>query len=259
MLNTLPLFDSHFHIINSQYPLIPNQGYLPESFTVQDYLTRTNDYQLCGGAVVSGSFQGFDQDYLIEALKHLGSNFVGVTQLPAHTIDEDILTLHQAGIRALRFNFKRGGSEDVAHLTHMAHRVYDLAGWHIELYIDSNDLPALHHQLITLPAVSIDHLGLCKTGFSNLVKLVEKGVKVKATGFSRIDFDVKTALKTLYSANPTALMFGTDLPSTRAPLPYNDNDFLTVIDTLGENAARAVFSKNAQNFYLSKMHLSLAP
>jgi len=44
-------------------------------------------------------------------------------------------------------------------------------------------------------------------------------------------------------------MFGTDLPSTRAPRPYCDEDFLQVIDTLGDEAARAVFYENAVEFY----------
>ncbi|WP_299009302.1 amidohydrolase family protein [uncultured Shewanella sp.] len=255
MLATLPLFDSHFHIIDPRFALIPNQGYLPDAFTVADYRHQTHQYQICGGAIVSGSFQGFDQDYLIDALTQLGPNFVGVTQLPAHTPDAKILSLHQAGVRALRFNLKRGGSEDISQMTHMAHRVYDLVGWHIELYIDSNDLLSLHHQLVTLPAVSIDHLGLSKTGLPTLLKLVEQGIKVKATGFGRVDFNINNALKDLYSANPSALMFGTDMPSTRAPRPYKNDDFLIVIDTLGEHAAQRVLSKNAQEFYQKSTQL----
>ena len=82
-----------------------------------------------------------------------------------------------------------------------------------------------------------------------LIKLVEKGVRVKATGFGRVDFDVKRALQDLYSANPTSLMFGTDLPSTRAPIPYSDNDLLLVIDALGESEAGDVLSRNSINFY----------
>jgi len=30
-----PLFDAHLHIINPRFPLVPNAGYLPPSFTVQ--------------------------------------------------------------------------------------------------------------------------------------------------------------------------------------------------------------------------------
>ena len=248
-LARFPLFDSHFHIIDRRFPLTPNNGYLPNDLTCSDYLSQLSGYDLRGGAIVSGSFQAFDQCYLLDALHTLGPLFVGVTQLPATVTDQEILDLDGAGVRAVRFNLKRGGSEDVKHLDTMARRVFDLAGWHVELYVDSRELDDLFETLAALPAVSIDHLGLAKEGFGTLLKLAERGVRVKATGFGRVDFDVPTALKELYAANPQALMFGTDLPSTRAPRPYADQDFLLVVDTLGEEAARAVFYDNAAEFY----------
>jgi len=58
---------------------------------------------------------------------------------------------------------------------------------------------------------------------SPLLKLAKKDVRVKATDFGRVDFDVRSALIDLYAANPRALMLGTDLPSTRAPRPYQDD------------------------------------
>lgn len=249
MRNDYPLFDSHLHIIDKKYPLVPNNGYVPDAFTHADYLARMSAYNLCGGAIVSGSFQAFDQSYLIAALKNLGDAFVGVAQLPHTASDADILSLHEAGVRAIRFNLKRGGSEDVSHLSAMAARVYALAGWHVELYIDSSDLGDIYARLVKLPAVSVDHLGLSQSGIGFLLKLAERGVKIKATGFGRVDFPVAPVLKDLYSANPAALMFGTDLPSTRAPRAYTDNDFSLVIETLGPEAARNVLSKNALDFY----------
>ena len=248
-LNDFKLFDSHLHIINKKFPLIANNGYTPDLFLCADYLQRMKSYQLIGGAVVSGSFQGFDQTYLIDALKTLGSDFVGITQIPESISDDAIFKLNDAGVRGVRFNLRRGGSESIHHLSSIANRVYDLVKWHVELYIDSVDLPDLYSTLIQLPSVSIDHLGLSKPEFKTLAKLVENGTYVKATGFSRVTFDVKTALRNLHSINPTCLMFGSDLPSTRAPLIYNDNDFLLVIDALGEAAAKLVFSDNALNFY----------
>ena len=67
-------FDAHLHIIDPSHPLIENNGYLPDPFTVTDYrarLQRLSDVavEIVGGAVVSGSFQGFDQGYLIEFLR----------------------------------------------------------------------------------------------------------------------------------------------------------------------------------------------
>jgi len=248
-LRRFPLFDSHFHIIDRRFPLTPNNGFLPDDLTCSDYLAQVSGYDLRGGAIVSGSFQAFDQTYLLDALKTLGPGFVGVTQLPATVSNDEILELNQAGVRAVRFNLKRGGSEDVRHLEAMARRVHELVGWHVELYVDSRELDGLFETLAALPAVSIDHLGLMREGFGTLLKLAERGIKVKATGFGRVDFDVPTALKQLYAANPQALMFGTDRPSTRAPRPYRDDDFLLVADTLGYAAARAVFYGNAAEFY----------
>jgi len=250
-LSNFKLFDAHFHVIDPRFPLVPNRGFLPDRYSTRDYLERTEDYRLCGGAVVSGSFQAFDQDFMVNALARLGSAFVGVTQLPVTATDEEILELDLAGVRGVRFNVERGGSEDIRHLEAMALRVHELVGWHVELYIDSRHLAGLRSLLRRLPAVSIDHLGLSAAGFGDLLDLAEAGVRVKATGFGRVDFDVRRALRELYAANPASLMFGTDLPSTRAARPYSDSDFLLVVDTLGEMSARRVLHDNAAEFYRS--------
>lgn len=247
------LFDTHLHIIDSRFPLVPNNGYLPEEFTCESYLKRLQGYTLAGGAIVSGSFQVFDQTYLVDALRKLGPSFVGVTQLPVSVSDEELLELDSVGVRAVRFNLKRGGSEEANQLDRMARRVHELAGWHVELYVDSGELPGLYTTLAALPAVSIDHLGLSKEGFATLLRLVERGVHVKATGFGRVDFDLRRALLDIYSANPESLMFGTDLPSTRAPRPYLDDDFSLVIELLGSEKARRVFYENAVRFYRPKL------
>lgn len=253
-MRSFRIFDSHFHIIDRRFPLIPNQGYLPDDFSCDDYLARMEGYNLVGGAIVSGSFQAFDQAYLRDALARLGPSFVGVTQLPVAVSDAELLALDEAGVRAVRFNLKRGGSEGVAQLEAMARRVYGVVGWHVELYVDSRELPDLYQTLVSLPAVSIDHLGLSGEGSGVLRRLAERGVRVKATGFGRVDFDVRTALKELYAANPASLMFGTDLPSTRAPRPYSDEDLLLVVETLGEEGARRVLHDNAVAFYRPKAH-----
>ncbi len=245
----LPVFDSHFHIIDSRFPLVSNQGYLPDSFTCHDYLAQMDSLQLKGGAIVSGSFQAFDQSYLLDALKTLGSQFVGVTQLPETVSDAELQQFNDAGIRAIRFNLKRGGSAAVEHLESVALRIHKVVGWHVELYVDSRHLEELSGLLGRLPQVSIDHLGLSQAGFPTLLRLVEQGVFVKATGFGRVDFDVVSALHDLYDANPRALMFGTDLPSTRAPRPYQDSDLQLILDAFEESQARRILYENAVAFY----------
>jgi predicted TIM-barrel fold metal-dependent hydrolase len=161
--------------------------------------------------------------------------------VPQTVSDQELKELNSAGVRAVRFNVKRGGSEEIHYLESMTRRVHRLVGWHTELYVDSTDLADLFETLVSLPAVSIDHLGLSKAGFPTLLKLAERGVRVKATGFGRVDFDVRPALTDLYAANPRALMFGTDLPSTRAPRPYQDNDYTLVSGNIGRRKGGECF------------------
>ncbi|WP_346011802.1 amidohydrolase family protein [Streptomyces sp. SID3343] len=246
------LFDAHLHIVDPRFPLTPNAGYLPPAFTADDYRARVAPLGVLGGAVVSGSFQGFDQNYLLDALRRLGPAFVGVTQLPAGVTDETVFALDAAGVRAVRFNVRRGGSETLDHLDRLARRVHELAGWHVELYLDARDLPDLAPVVGALPRVSIDHLGLSREGLPHLLGLVEQGAYVKATGFGRGDLDIPATLRTLITLAPHAVLAGTDLPSTRAPRPFEDSDLALLAQAAGEPHADAVLYKNAQALYRPK-------
>lgn len=243
------IFDAHFHIIDFKFPIIKNQGYLPPSYVVEDYQNTTSDLNVLGGTIVSGSFQGFNQEYLLKTLKQMGSTFCGVTQLPFTVTDKEILNLNENGIKALRFNIKRGGSEDLSKLDYFARRVHNLVGWHSELYIDAKELPEITSTIEKLPAISIDHLGLSEEGLPHLLKLVDKGIYVKATGFGRVDLDVKNALKAIYEINPDALMFGTDLPSTRAKRSFENTDIELIQQLFGEQATDKILYKNAFKWY----------
>lgn len=243
------IFDAHFHIIDPRFPLVENNGYIPDPFYSNDYLASLEGMQLVGGVVVSGSFQSFDQTYLIDVLKKLGPMYAGVIQLTPTVTDNELIKLHQVGVRAVRVNLKRSGVEQLQYLEEMAKRIYEIVGWHVELYVDSADLSELYQKLVNLPSICIDHLGLSKAGFNTLLKLAEHGVRVKASGFGRIDFDVVTALKELYSINPKCLMFGTDLPSTRSPRPFHIDDIKLVTESFDSNAVNNILCKNALEFY----------
>ena len=248
---TQRIFDTHLHIIDPAHPLVENNGFMPGPFTVDDYQRRIDGLGIKGGAVVSGSFQAFDQGYLIDALKALGPNYVGVTQVPGDTSDTRILELHEAGVRAVRFNVARGGSANLDDIDRLARRVHDLAGWHAEFYIDARTIDEnLSRRIAALPAASIDHLGMHEDGLSNLLRLVEQGVKVKATGFGRVELDPAATVRAIDATDPTALMVGTDLSSTRARRPFRDEDLALIVDALPADRVADVFWNNAASFYL---------
>ncbi|MBO0996001.1 amidohydrolase family protein [Bacillus sp. SD088] len=243
------IFDAHFHIIDFDFPIIENQGYLPPSYVVKDYQQETADLNVLGGAIVSGSFQGFDQDYLLKTLKQMGPTFCGVTQLPFTATDEEIINLNENGVKALRFNIKRGGSEDLSKLDYFARRVYDLVGWHSELYIDAKELPEIASTIEKLPAISIDHLGLSEKGLPHLLKLVDKGVRVKATGFGRVELNIENALKSIIDITPDALMFGTDLPSTRSKRHFEYADIEVIQKLFDKKTTDKILYTNALKWY----------
>ncbi len=235
------IFDAHLHVIDPRFPLVANQGFLPESFTVDDYRARVG---IQCGAVVSGSFQAYDQTYLLDALQRLGPGFVGVAQVPPDVSDEEVLRLRAAGVRAFRANFTRGPAPPG--LLDLARRFDELAGWHLEVYADTRDLPPL-------PGVKlvIDHLGGPEAALPTTLRLVEQGAKVKATRFGASDHDIPRTLRAITAANPAALLFGTDLPGTRSPRAYGPEDLELVLEVAGE---RAIFTNAAATYRLAQSY-----
>ena len=242
-----PIFDAHFHVIAHRFPLQPNAGFLPEPFPAGAYRAAAESLGVVGGAAVAGSFQAFDRQWLLAALAALGPGFVGVAQLPPSVTDEEIAALDAAGVRAVRFNLYRGGSAGEADLDRLARRVWDVAGWHVELYVDAATVDG--ERLAALPKVVIDHLGMTAAGLKPLLRLVEAGASVKATGFGRVELDVVEAMTAVASLNPGALLFGTDLPSTRARRPFEAADVDLVVETLGPANARLALHDNGVALY----------
>lgn len=246
----MKIFDSHFHIINPEYPLFENNGYLPPNFTIENYQEATQDFGIMGGAIVSGSFQRFDQEYLIDSLNKLGKNYIGVANIPIEMKQNDLDRLDKSNIIAVRFNLKRGGSEGIDNLVKLSNLLFDKYNWHTELYVDSKDLKELNPILMEIPKFSIDHLGLSREGLLNLYHWAEKGVKIKATGFGRIDFDPMPIMKKIYSINPNSLMFGTDLPSTRAKIPSTVKDIELIKENFTVSEQENIFYRNSEEWYL---------
>ncbi|MEA3276200.1 MAG: amidohydrolase family protein [Pseudomonadota bacterium] len=244
------VFDGHFHIIDPRFPLAANAGFLPAPFTADAYLEQARPLGVIGGALVSGSFHAYDQSYLEDALARLGPGFVGVTQLPAETTEQEIHRLDGLGVRALRFNLRRGLHPDGVQMLRLAQRAFDTAGWHVELYLDAEEIPSLSGLLAKLPTIGIDHLGLTGRGLPHVLRLVERGAWVKASGFGRVDFPIAAALRAIVGVNPDALIFGTDLPCTRTPRPFAPADLDLIVDALEQDSLiRGVLHDNAVRLY----------
>jgi predicted TIM-barrel fold metal-dependent hydrolase len=246
------LFDSHCHIIDHRFPIVANQGYTPPNFPLEDYLAQTKPLGVVAGAVVSGSFQANDQTYLMDILPRLGPSWAGVTQIPNDYPDAEIAKLGKLGVRAVRFNVFRGRIDSVDDIVSLATRCHAVAGWHSEIYADAAALAPHADRLSKLPQLCIDHLGMTQAGVPVLLDLVAAGCKVKATGFGRVKLDVPKTLEQVAAKNPNALVFGTDIPSTRAERPFMAADIELMEKVLGPALAAKAFWDNPLALYKVK-------
>ena len=247
------LFDSHCHIIDHRFPIVANQGYTPPHFPLEDYLAQAKPLGVVAGAVVSGSFQAEDQTYLMDILPKLGPAWVGVTQIPDGYPDAEIARLGKLGVRAVRFNVFRGRIDSVDDIVALATRVHAVAGWHSEIYADAAALAPHVDKLAKLPQLCVDHLGMTEAGVPVLLDLVAAGCKVKASGFGRVKLDVPKTLEAVARKNPNALVFGTDIPSTRAARPFEAADIDLVERVLGRELAQKAFWDNPLALYRVKV------
>jgi hypothetical protein len=103
--------------------------------------------------------------------------------------------------------------------------------------------------------LSVDHLGMTQPGLPVLLDLLSAGAKVKATGFRCVKMDVPGALRAIAARDPSALMFGTDLPSTRTARPFEPVDIDLLRQVLGRELARRALWDIATAFYASQRKL----
>jgi predicted TIM-barrel fold metal-dependent hydrolase len=247
------IFDAHCHIIDKRYPIVPNQGYIPPEYLLEDYRRQTIPLGITAGAIVSGSFHGYDQTYLRAVLPLLGPRWVGITQVPPNIPDAEIESLSDVGVRGLRFNIYRGRIDTVDDIISLATRVHNIAKWHAEIYADASSLKPHVAKLSKLPQIAIDHMGMNKEGLPVVLDLVDAGAKIKVTGFGRVNMNVPETIEKIATRNSNALIFGTDLPSTRAKRPFEPSDIDLIRNTLGPTLATKTLWSNAINLYKPKL------
>jgi predicted TIM-barrel fold metal-dependent hydrolase len=179
----------------------------------------------------------------------MGPRWVGITQVPPDISDAEIASLALIRVRGLRFNVFRGRIDSVDDIVALATRTHNIGKWHAEIYADAAALRPHVAKLSKLPQIVIDHMGMTEQGLPVILDLVDSGAKIKVTGFGRVNMNVPKAIELIAARNPNALMFGTDLPSTRAKRPFESADIQLVKDVLGPTVSEKALWSNAVGLY----------
>lgn len=246
---TAPRFDAHCHIFNPRFRLKTHLESPPEPFTIQDYRDCVVPLGFSGGVVVSSALQGFQQGHLLDSLRWLGAGFVGVTQVSPMVTHAELDTLNGFGIRGLRLTLRRGGALLPEQVLGIAKRVHRHVGWHTELAVDARELVELEDTLLQLPALSLDPRVLSRPALPSLLRLAERGVRIKVCAPGRFNPGMALMLKDIHEASPNALMFGSGAPLIPGQRGITTRDIDALFDTLGDAGAQRALWHNAFSFY----------
>jgi len=155
--------DAHCHVFGPGdiFPYADKRKYTPcdgpkeKLWALRDHLGFTRN------VIVQATCHGADNRALVDALRDSNGCARGVATVKSNVSDEELLHLHDAGVRGVRFNFVRRLVDKLPFdsLESISARIAPL-GWHIVIYFESQELPELYNFFTSLPTtVVVDHMG----------------------------------------------------------------------------------------------------
>ncbi len=241
--------DAHFHVLGPavRYPYSPSRIYTPPDSTQQDYLALIGALGIDRAVLIQPSVYGTDNRAMLDMIRSAPIPCRGVAVVDQSISDQDLESLHRAGVRGLRCNVvdvkdKQPGILPMDYLLALANRIAPL-GWHLELLAHVDEYPRLYDDLVRFPVpVVFGHFGyshvrngLDTAGFQGFLALLREGrAWAKMSGPYRIASapytDVLPTAAAVVAANAEQLVWGTDWPHVmvKTDMP-NDADLCDLI------------------------------
>src|SRR5690606_32195442 len=118
----------------------------------------------------------------LDAVAASGGRARAVVVLGADVTRDDVARMHAQGARGVRLQVVAKGGVDLGALESLANLIAPF-GWHLQLYLDAEELPAVAPRLRRLPVpVVFDHMahvvetnGTDLPGFGVLLELLAEG------------------------------------------------------------------------------------
>jgi 2-pyrone-4,6-dicarboxylate lactonase len=229
-----------------QFPFAADRTYTPPDAGYDDFARLQDRLGLSRAVFVQASCHGTDNSAMVDAITRGKGRYAGVAMVDDSFTDADLGSLHDAGVRGVRFNFVAhlGGAPDMDDFWRIVDRVAPL-GWHAVLHFDAVDLPAYGDVLDRLPVpYVIDHLaridaaaGLDQEPFVRLVELLDDDrAWVKVSGAERLsaegprDYaDVVPFARTVIERAPDRVLWGTDWPHPNVNQVPDDGDLVDLL------------------------------
>ncbi len=238
--------DCHMHLYDSRYPASPTATLFPPDASLEQYRAVQKRLGIRRMVIVNPSTYGTDNRLMLDGLLRSRGDARGVAVIENSIGDDELASLHEAGVRGIRFNLSVGGA-GLDDLETLAARVNEL-GWNVQ-FAAGNMLTELESRLAKLPGnVVIDHLGHVpqpegtqSAAFAALSRLVDGGKvwvklsapylrsKVGGPGYQ----DAGKVATALIRQNPERMLWGSDWPHPTLSADQKPND-ARVLDLLAD-------------------------
>lgn len=155
--------DAHCHVFGpgNVFPYAPERKYTPCDASKEQLWQLRDLLGFERNVIVQATCHGADNRALVDALQDSNGRARGVASVKRDISDEELQSLHHAGVRGARFNFVKRLVDDLPHdtLQEIGERIQSL-GWHLVIYFESPDLLELREFFASLPGTIVfDHMG----------------------------------------------------------------------------------------------------
>ena len=155
--------DAHCHVFgpSPEFPFAPERKYTPcnagkdKLFELRDYLGFERN------VIVQATCHGTDNSAMVDACRTAGDLARGVASVRADITANELGEMHEAGVRAVRFNFVKRLVDATPRevFLEIAGKIQEF-GWSTVVYFEASDLADLQPFLQQLPGIIVvDHMG----------------------------------------------------------------------------------------------------
>jgi 2-pyrone-4,6-dicarboxylate lactonase len=155
--------DAHCHVFGpgDEFPFAPERKYTPCDAGKAQLFALRDRLGFARNVIVQATCHGADNRALVDACVAAEGRARGVATVRRSVTDTELRSLHDAGVRGVRFNFVKRLVDFTPkdELMEIAARIRPL-GWHVVIYFEAADLPELWDFFTALPTtVVVDHMG----------------------------------------------------------------------------------------------------
>lgn len=225
--------DAHCHVFGpgNEFPFAPTRKYTPCDASKAQLWSLSEYLGFRRNVIVQATCHGADNRALVDALQTSKGFARGVATVNEDVTDAELETLHQAGVRGVRFNFVKRLVDALPFdsLKRIASRIKEL-DWHIVIYFEGQELPELYDFFTSLPTtVVVDHMGrpdvtkaLDGPDFKLFLRLMAENEnfwskvscpeRISVAGPNMHYQDVVPFARTVVERFPDRVLWGTDWP-----------------------------------------------